>query len=88
MSKKVIVACGSGIATSKMVAQKITKLLEERDVEADVQAAEVKDLARTLDHALQCIDYTHDENGKAICGNLDHLTSNVADINDRLLDLN
>ena len=50
--------------------------------------AEVKDLTRTLDHALQCIDYTHDENGKAICGNLDHLTSNVADINDRLLELN
>ena len=52
MSKKVIVACGSGIATSKMVAQKITKLLEERDVEADVQAAEVKDLDEALEGAV------------------------------------
>ena len=40
MQKKVIVACGSGIATSHMVAKKIQKLLDARGVDADVRAVE------------------------------------------------
>ncbi len=41
MQKKVIVACGSGIATSHMVAKKIQKLLDARGVDADVRAVEM-----------------------------------------------
>lgn len=44
MAAKVIVACGSGVATSQMVAHKIGKLLKQRDVEADVEAVDVKSL--------------------------------------------
>lgn len=38
MAARIIVACGSGIATSQMVAKKIDRLLREKGVEADVAA--------------------------------------------------
>lgn len=52
MAAKVIVTCGSGIATSQMVARKISKLLEEKGVEADVQAVDIK----SLDHYIGSAD--------------------------------
>ncbi|HJB54425.1 MAG TPA: PTS galactitol transporter subunit IIB, partial [Candidatus Olsenella avistercoris] len=33
---KIVVACGSGVATSEMVAAKLTRLLEAEGVEAEV----------------------------------------------------
>ena len=42
--KKIIVACGSGVATSQTVASKITKLLKERKVPAEVEAVDIKSL--------------------------------------------
>ena len=39
--KKIIVACGSGVATSQTVASKITKLLKERKVPAEVEAVDI-----------------------------------------------
>ncbi|MDD5799777.1 MAG: PTS sugar transporter subunit IIB [Coriobacteriales bacterium] len=48
MSAKVIVACGSGVATSQMVATKIAKLLSQRAVDADVEAVDVKSLPQKV----------------------------------------
>ncbi|GGB58622.1 PTS galactitol transporter subunit IIB [Lentibacillus populi] len=42
--KKVIVACGSGVATSQTVASKVKRVLEEKKVRADVQAVDIKSL--------------------------------------------
>ncbi|EKA0743649.1 PTS sugar transporter subunit IIB [Enterococcus hirae] len=42
--KKIIVACGSGVATSQTVASKITKLLKEKKVPAEVEAVDIKSL--------------------------------------------
>lgn len=44
MAAKVIVVCGSGIATSQMVASKLSRLLAQEGVEADVQAVDIKSL--------------------------------------------
>lgn len=44
MSAKVIVACGSGVATSQMVANKVQKLLKQREVDVEVEAVDVKSL--------------------------------------------
>ena len=38
MAAKIVVACGSGVATSEMVAAKIRRLLAERSVDAEVVA--------------------------------------------------
>ena len=35
--KKVIVACGSGVATSQTVASKVNRLLKEKNVDAKVE---------------------------------------------------
>lgn len=51
MSAKVIVACGSGVATSQMVAAKISKLLQQRGVDADVEAVDVKSLPQKVKEA-------------------------------------
>lgn len=45
MAARIIVACGSGIATSQMVAKKIDRLLREKGVEADVAAVAKEGLA-------------------------------------------
>ncbi|PTQ84189.1 PTS system IIB component (Gat family) [Trichococcus patagoniensis] len=42
--KKIIVACGSGVATSQTVASKLAKLLKERKVNAVVEAVDIKSL--------------------------------------------
>ncbi|MUK87465.1 PTS galactitol transporter subunit IIB [Ornithinibacillus sp. L9] len=42
--KKVIVACGSGVATSQTVASKVKKILEENKIKADVSAVDIKSL--------------------------------------------
>ena len=46
--KKVIVACGSGVATSQTVASKVTRLLKERNLE-DIKV-EVVDLKSVDSH--------------------------------------
>jgi PTS system galactitol-specific IIB component len=48
MAAKVIVACGSGVATSQTVASKVSRLLKERGVEADVEAVDIKSLKQYL----------------------------------------
>ncbi len=48
MSAKVIVACGSGVATSQTVASKVARLLKEAQVPADVEAVDLKSVDRHL----------------------------------------
>lgn len=51
MSAKVIVACGSGVATSQTVASKVDRLLKEARINADVQAVDLKSVDRRLEGA-------------------------------------
>ncbi len=48
MAAKVVVACGHGIATSHMVAQKVSKLLVAEGIEAEVEAVDMDSLAEHL----------------------------------------
>lgn len=50
--KRVIVACGSGVATSQAVASKVERILKQRGVEADVEAVDIK----SLDHYINDAD--------------------------------
>ena len=49
--KKIIVACGSGVATSQTVASKLSKLLKERKVPADIEAVDIKSLKHHVKNA-------------------------------------
>lgn len=42
--KKVIVACGSGVATSQTVASKVKRLLDSKGVRANVEAVDIKSI--------------------------------------------
>lgn len=44
MMKRVIVACGSGVATSQTVASKVQRLLKERNIPAQVEAVDIKSI--------------------------------------------
>lgn len=48
MAAKIIVACGSGVATSQTVAAKLRRLLGQRGIEADVEAVEIGGLKDAL----------------------------------------
>jgi len=48
---KIIVACGSGVATSQAVASKITKLLKQRKINAEVEAVDIKSLKTYIKNA-------------------------------------
>lgn len=52
MAAKIVVACGSGVATSEMVATKIDKLLKAEGVDAEVVAVEVTALEEALRDAV------------------------------------
>lgn len=46
--KQVIVACGSGVATSQTVASKVNRLLKENNVAAEVLAVDLKSVDRYM----------------------------------------
>lgn len=48
MSAKIVVACGSGVATSEMVAARLEKMLGAASVDAQVVAVELADLEAAL----------------------------------------
>ncbi|MEF2608648.1 MAG: PTS sugar transporter subunit IIB [Faecalicoccus sp.] len=56
--KKVIVACGSGVATSQTVASKVGRLLQKRNVDATVEAVDLKSVDRYLKDAVAYIAIT------------------------------
>ena len=41
---KIIVACGSGVATSQTVASKVERLLRDKGIRAEVDAVDIKSL--------------------------------------------
>ena len=50
--KRIIVACGSGVATSQTVASKLKRLLEQKKIKnATVEAIDIKSLDRYLKNA-------------------------------------
>ena len=48
MAAKVIVACGSGVATSQTVASKVNRMLKEAKIPAEVEAVDLKSVDRHL----------------------------------------
>lgn len=51
MAAKVVVACGSGVATSEMVAVKLRRLLAEKGADAEVVAVDVAHVDEALEGA-------------------------------------
>ena len=51
MAAKIVVACGSGVATSEMVAVKLRRLLSERGADAEVVAVDVAHVDEALEGA-------------------------------------
>lgn len=51
MAAKIVVSCGSGVATSEMVAVKLRRLLAERGAEAEVVAVDVAHVDEALEGA-------------------------------------
>ena len=49
--KRILVPCGSGVATSNMAAEKLKSLLKRDRLEADVQAVDFKSLASLASQA-------------------------------------
>ncbi|MFX3616634.1 MAG: PTS sugar transporter subunit IIB [Sporolactobacillus sp.] len=45
---KIIVACGSGVATSQTVASKINRMLKEKKINSTVEAVDIKSLDNFL----------------------------------------
>lgn len=56
--KKIIVACGSGVATSQTVASKVNRLLKENKVDAQVEAVDLKSVERYMDSSIAYITIT------------------------------
>ncbi|MBP1045951.1 PTS sugar transporter subunit IIB [Enterococcus sp. BWM-S5] len=56
--KRIIVACGSGVATSQTVASKVSRLLKERSVNAYVEAVDLKSVDRHMDSSVAYITIT------------------------------
>lgn len=56
--KKIIVACGSGVATSQTVASKVNRLLKERKVDAEVEAVDLKSVDRYMNSSVAYIAIT------------------------------
>lgn len=53
-TKRIYVACGSGVATSQTVASKISNMIEEEGLPAVVEAVDIKSLESIID---QCDIY-------------------------------
>jgi len=56
--KRVIVACGSGVATSQTVASKVNKLLKANKVDAQIDVVDLKSVDRHIDSSVAYIAIT------------------------------
>ncbi len=63
MSARVVVACGSGVATSQTVASKVNRLLKKDGIDAEVEAVNLKSVDRYLKGAAAYITIVR-EKGK------------------------
>lgn len=66
MAAKVIVACGSGVATSQTVASKVTRLLKEAKIDATVDAVDLKSVDRYLGNAAAYITIVREKKERDI----------------------
>ncbi len=67
--KRIIVACGSGVATSNVAAEKLRNLLRERGIQAEVRAVDMKSLeseARLADLLVSITPYASRDNELSI----------------------
>ena len=60
MAVKVIVACGSGVATSQTVASKVNRMLKADKIDAEVEAVDLKSVERHLKGAAAYITIIRD----------------------------
>ncbi|HIU24440.1 PTS sugar transporter subunit IIB [Olsenella sp. Marseille-QA0557] len=51
MTARIIVACGSGVATSQTVASKVERLLKADNVDATIEAVDIKSIKHTIKQA-------------------------------------
>ena len=51
MTARIIVACGSGVATSQTVASKVERLLKADNVDATIEAVDIKSIKHTITQA-------------------------------------
>ncbi|MDD3185087.1 MAG: PTS sugar transporter subunit IIB [Anaerostipes sp.] len=56
--KQIVVACGSGVATSQTVASKVNRLLKDNKVPAEVIAVDIKSVDRYIDKSVAYIAIT------------------------------
>ncbi|GAA0731810.1 PTS sugar transporter subunit IIB [Clostridium oceanicum] len=49
--KNIIVACGSGVATSQTVASKIARMCDDAGIQANVEAVDIKSLESVIGQA-------------------------------------
>lgn len=49
MAVRIIVACGSGVATSQTVASKVNRMLKEKKIDASVEAVDLKSVDRYME---------------------------------------
>jgi len=59
--KNIIVACGSGVATSQLIASTVKSLLEEKGIKANVEAVDIKSLDLYLQTADIYISIVHEK---------------------------
>ncbi|MEI3598676.1 MULTISPECIES: PTS sugar transporter subunit IIB [unclassified Oceanobacillus] len=59
--KRIIVACGSGVATSQTVASKVKRILDENKIRANVEAVDIKSLDSYIKNADVYISITKSE---------------------------
>lgn len=56
--KRIIVACGSGVATSQTVASKVQRLLDNKRIDAVVEAVDIKSINTFIKNADAYISIT------------------------------
>ena len=66
MSAKIVVACGSGVATSQTVASKVGRLLKDKGINADVQAVDLKSVERHLVDAVAYVTIVKEQKEREI----------------------
>lgn len=61
MTVKVVVACGSGVATSQTVASKVNRMFKADKIDAEVEAVDLKSVDRHLKDAAAYITIIRDK---------------------------
>ena len=78
MPVKIVVACGSGVATSQTVASKVNRMLKADKIDAEVEAVDLKSVDRHLKDAAAYITIVRDKKdyGLPVIDGIAFLTGN------------